>query len=169
MKIKTKLTLGVGLLFILIILLSLVGAFNINALKSDTENILRANYNSLLYSGTTAVLNNPSINHLNKLNSILDSKEKNATEIGENEANLELRKNIEAYQNKTSDSHAQLAIQQSLYQIMNLNMQAIQRKSEIANATAHKAVLWIAITGSLCFIIAFTLLINLPATRSPTQ
>ena len=40
MKIKTKLTLGVGLLFILIILLSLVGAFNINALKSDTENIL---------------------------------------------------------------------------------------------------------------------------------
>ena len=30
MKIKTKLTLGVGLLFILIILLSIVGAFNIN-------------------------------------------------------------------------------------------------------------------------------------------
>ncbi|MBP9924372.1 MAG: HAMP domain-containing protein [Cyclobacteriaceae bacterium] len=164
MKIKTKLTLGVGLLFILIILLSLVGAFNINALKSDTENILRANYNSLLYSrNILAVLNNPSDKSFEQIELNLRQQEKNATEIGENEANLELRKNIEAYQNKTSDSHAQLAIQQSLYQIMNLNMQAIQRKSEIANATADKAVLWIAITGSLCFIIAFTLLINLPA------
>ena len=60
MKIKTKLTLGVGLLFILIILLSVVGAFNINALKSDTENILEANYNSLLYSRNILTdLNNP--------------------------------------------------------------------------------------------------------------
>ncbi len=50
MKIKTKLTLGVGLLFLLIILLSIVGAKYINELKADTENILVANYNSLEYS-----------------------------------------------------------------------------------------------------------------------
>ena len=49
MNIKTKLTLGVGLLFILIIILSLTGAFNIQALKSDSENILTANYKSLQY------------------------------------------------------------------------------------------------------------------------
>ena len=50
MRIKTKLTLGVGVLFVLIILLSSVGAVYINALKSDTENILVANYNSLQYA-----------------------------------------------------------------------------------------------------------------------
>ena len=50
MKIKTKLTLGVGLLFLLIILLSLVGVRNINALKQDTEYILVANYNSVEYA-----------------------------------------------------------------------------------------------------------------------
>jgi NtrC-family two-component system sensor histidine kinase KinB len=50
-----------------------------------------------------------------------------------------------------------------IFQLMDLNMQAIQRKSLIANNTADKAVLWIGITGTLCFIIAFSLLINLPS------
>ena len=49
MKIKTKLILAVGLLFILIIFLALVGTLNINRLKSETENILLANYNTLEY------------------------------------------------------------------------------------------------------------------------
>ncbi len=42
-------------------------------------------------------------------------------------------------------------------------MQAIQRKSEVAKVTADKAEFWIAITGTMCFLIAFTLLINLPS------
>ena len=50
MKIKTKLNLGVGLLFLLIIILSLVSAFYIFSIKKDTENILKANYNTLEYS-----------------------------------------------------------------------------------------------------------------------
>ncbi len=50
MKIKTKLTLGVGLLFLMIIILSLVAARYINVLKNDTENILVDNYNTLEYS-----------------------------------------------------------------------------------------------------------------------
>ena len=80
MKIKTKLTLGVGLLFILIILLSIVGAFNINALKSDTENILKANYNSLLYSrNILSVLNNPSEKTIQVIEDNLKKQENNAT------------------------------------------------------------------------------------------
>jgi hypothetical protein len=50
MKLKTKLTLGVGLLFLLIVLLSVIGSVYINKLKSDTEKILTANYNSLEFS-----------------------------------------------------------------------------------------------------------------------
>ena len=68
MKIKTKLTLGVGLLFILIVLLSIVGIMNMRALKSDTENILTANYNSLLYSrNILSVLDNPTEKSLKKI------------------------------------------------------------------------------------------------------
>ncbi|MCO5261710.1 MAG: cell wall metabolism sensor histidine kinase WalK, partial [Lentimicrobium sp.] len=46
---------------------------------------------------------------------------------------------------------------------MDMNMQSIQRKSEMAKETARSAVFWIAITGTLCFLIAFILLINLPS------
>ncbi len=41
-------------------------------------------------------------------------------------------------------------------------MQAIERKSNIATETAHTATVWIAITGTLCFLIAFGLLVNFP-------
>ena len=50
MKIKTKLNLGVGLLFVMILILSLVSAYYIFSIKKDTENILKANYNTLEYS-----------------------------------------------------------------------------------------------------------------------
>ena len=164
MKIKTKLTLGVGLLFMLIILLSIVGAFNINALKSDTENILKANYNSLLYSrNILSVLNNPSEKTIQVIEDNLKKQENNATEIGELEANLELRNNLEAYKKSNSNSSVQLAIQENLFQIMDMNMQAIQRKSEVAKTTADKAVFWIVVTGTICFLIAFILLVNLPS------
>lgn len=163
MKVKTKLTLGVGLLFLLIIVLSIVGAFNINALKSDTENILRANYNSLKYArNILSALNNPSERSSQQIEFNLKRQEGNATEIGENEANIDLRNNIEASKTISTDS-TRIATQQNLFLIMDLNMQAIQRKSEIAKSTADKAVLWIVISGTLCFLIAFTLLINLPS------
>ena len=50
MKIKTKLTLGVGLLFLLIIVLGVVSTKYINDMKADTENILVANYNTVEYA-----------------------------------------------------------------------------------------------------------------------
>ena len=48
MKVKTKLLLGVGALFLMIVLLTGLGAYYINKSRTDTKNILVANYNSLL-------------------------------------------------------------------------------------------------------------------------
>ena len=164
MKIKTKLTLGVGLLFILIILLSIVGVFNMKALKSDTENILSANHNSLLYSrNILAVLNHPTEKSIEDIEANLKDQEANATEIGEKDATVELRSNFEAFKLNTADMSLSTQIQQNLYHIMDVNMQAIQRKSEIASITADNAILWISVTGALCLLIAFFLLVNLPA------
>ncbi|EKT4550803.1 hypothetical protein JE952_002460, partial [Flavobacterium psychrophilum] len=50
MRIKTKLNLGVGLLFVLILILTFVSGFYMFSIKKDTENILKANYNTLEYS-----------------------------------------------------------------------------------------------------------------------
>ena len=84
MKIKTKITLGVGLLFLLIIILSLVGAGFISALKADTDNILVANYNSLEYS--RQMLNSlepPTQENLKNFEYNLKKQAENLTEIGE--------------------------------------------------------------------------------------
>ena len=164
MKIKTKLTLGVGLLFLLIVLLSLVGAFNINALKSDSANILKANYNSLEYCrNILEYVDKPSQESMDKFEKSLKLQEKNTTEIGEKERTEELRANFNIYKNNSSDIILLNSIRIELFQIMDLNMQAIQRKSEVAKSTADKALLWIVVSGSLCFLIAFTLLVNLPS------
>lgn len=164
MKIKTKLTLGVGLLFILIILLSLVGTRYINALKDDTENILVANYNTLEYSRNMLIaLEDSSAEALAKFDSNLINQETNITEIGEDEITSIVRANFESYKNAATKMQSKVEIRKGIFQLMDLNMQAIQRKSQIANKTADKALFWIGITGASCFVIAFILLVNLPA------
>lgn len=89
--------------------------------------------------------------------------EKNITEIYEKEITQELRINFKAYQTNPSDAFIQSKIRKDIFKIMDMNMQAIQRKSELAKRTADSAVLGIFITGTLCFLIAFVLLVNLPA------
>lgn len=164
MKIKTKLTLGVGLLLLLIILLSVVGAKYINELKTDTENILVANYNSLEYSrNMLTALEEGTEKAFLKFETNLQHQEKNITEIGEPEVTAEIRNNFETYKLNISDSVLEGTIRIEIFRLMDMNMQAIQRKSEVAKATADKAVFWVLITGTLCFLIAFALLINLPS------
>lgn len=165
MKIKTKLTLGVGLLFILIILLSLVGGIYLNLLKKETENILTANYNSLRYSrNMLAALEDHSPKGVKTFETNLKQQETNITEIGEADFTNTIRGAWNDWKNRHDEDADKGAIRKCIFQIMDLNMHAIQRKSEVAENTANRAVIWIVITGSLCFIIAFLLLIKLPAT-----
>lgn len=164
MKIKTKLTLGVGLLFLLIILLSVVGATYSNKLKQDTENILVANYNTLEYSRIMLLsLEDSSGKALKKFEINLQNQENNISEIGEKETTEDLRNNFEVYRQNKSDSLILGEIRKNIFTLMDLNMQAIQRKSEVAKETADKAVFWIALSGTMCFLIAFILLVNLPS------
>ena len=166
MKIKTKLTLGVGLLFLLITLLVFVGAKYINALKNDTENILVANYNTLEYSTDMLLAldqNNDTISSFQLFEKNLLKQQQNISEIGEKEATQQLEEHFLKYKQVPHDSVMLQLIRKDISEIMKLNMQAIQLKSNVAKETARTATVWIAITGSLCFLIAFVLLINLPS------
>lgn len=164
MKIKTKLTLGVGLLFLLIILLGAVGAIYINALKSDTENILSDNYNSLENTKNMLfALDKSNQEAMDKFETNLKKQESNITEVGEAELTLNLRKHFEMYKKGSRDTVTLLLIKTDILNIMDMNMHAIQRKSGLAKETAATATSWIALTATLCFLIAFTLLINLPS------
>jgi PAS domain S-box-containing protein len=163
MKIKAKLTLGVGLLFILIVLQAVVGIWYANDLKSDSDNILRSNYNSLEYVGKMMKINDlQNVAQSQEFKMLLQKQLANITEPGEAEVSNSLQKKHKKALQNPQDSTLRSAIQQDLFSIMDLNMQAIDRKSMQAKNTANAATYWIAIVSALSFMIAFVLLINLP-------
>src|SRR5690606_23077213 len=92
MKIKTKLTLGVGLLFLMILLLSIVSARYMYELKADTENVLVDNYRTLEYSRNMLLsLEIGTESALQKFEDNLQKQENNLTEINEREVTQDLR------------------------------------------------------------------------------
>ncbi|PVX44403.1 PAS/PAC sensor signal transduction histidine kinase [Flavobacterium sp. 103] len=166
MKIKTKLNLGVGLLFVMIIILTLVSAFYIFSIKKDTENILKANYNTLEYSRNMLLsldeVDGNEEKAIATFETNLNKQNKNVTEVGEGDATRNLKKSFNLLKTNRADEKLKSQIRQDIFEIMKLNMVAIKQKSDIAKHTAETANMWIAITGTLCFLIAFNLLVNLP-------
>lgn len=166
MKIKTKLNLSVGLLFILIIILAVVGVFYIFSIKKDTENILKANYNTLEYSRNMLLsldeINTNEDKAIAIFETNLTKQIANVTEVGEGKATDNLRENFNFLKKNRADETVKSKIRQDIFEIMKLNMFAIKQKSDIAKHTAETANLWIAVTGTFCFLIAFNLLVNLP-------
>ncbi len=164
MKIKTKLTLGVGLLFLMILLLSIVSARYMYELKADTENVLVDNYRTLEYSRNMLLsLETRAESSLKNFEVYLQRQESNLTEINEREVTRDLKKRFDTFLQNPSDSVIKSEIRKDIFKLMDMNMQSIQRKSEMAKETVNNAVFWIVISGTLCFLIAFTLLINLPS------
>jgi len=165
-KIKTKLNIGVGLLFIMIIVLSVLSGWYINQLKKDTNNILVANYNTLEYSRNMLLA-------LEEINSdplafgvfekYLNKQRKNVTESGEREATEEVVTHFSALKKDSENASLKSSIRKDIAELMQLNMAAIQHKSSIADETAKSAITVISIVGMLCFLIAFILMVNLPS------
>jgi PAS domain S-box-containing protein len=166
MRIKTKLNLGVGLLFLLIIILTLVSAFYIFSIKKDTENILKANYNTLEYSRNMLLaldeIGTDKNDAIVTFKENLQKQTQNVTEVGEKKGTDNLKRNFGLLEKNSADETLKMQIRQDIFSIMKLNMNAIKKKSDIAKHTAETANLWIAIVGTLCFLIAFNLLVNLP-------
>lgn len=165
MKIKPKLQLGMGLLFAMILLLASLSIFYINRLSNDTKNILVANYNTLDYSRKMQMALDSNIfltQNQQLFAQNLALQQKNITEPGEGELTANLVLHFGLLQQNGTDSQQVKSIRRDLSNIMLLNMQAIQRKNKVAEITAENSIFWISIVGTVCFIIAFTLLFNLP-------
>lgn len=166
MKIKTKLNAGVGLLFFMIILLSVLGGWFIYQLKKDTQNILVANYNTLQYS-RNMLLSLEEIDRqpfaMKEFQKNLNLQSQNITESGEKEATRNIISHFSDLNKNRNDENLKSVIRKDITELMQLNMNAIQIKSGIANTTAENAIAVISIAGTLCFLIAFTLMVNLPS------
>ncbi|MBB1642418.1 ATP-binding protein [Sphingobacterium sp. UME9] len=165
MKLKAKLTFGVGFLFFMILLLAIVSGYYVYRLKKDTNNILVDNYNTLHYSRNMLLAledlhtNGKSI-ALFEHN--LSLQKRNVTEPGERAVTERVDHHFLSLTKQLKDSTIAADLHKDIFQLMYLNMQAIENKNNIANATAEKAILAISIVGAICFMIAFVLLVNLP-------
>ncbi len=165
MKLKTKLTVGIGFLFIVILIFGILGIASIHKLSNDTNKILTNNYETLVY-------NNNMLKALEELpgnktayyefENNLAKQEKNITEYGEDEATKSLRKNFNELKLQPNDSSNYREIRQAIQRINNINQNAILRKNDTAQSTATNAIFWLTIVFSILTIIAFTLTVNFP-------
>ncbi len=166
MKIKTQISLGIGLLFSLTILLSIVGIHKINGLSNDTENILKANYNTLDYCRSMLHILNEAQETKEYTFSVfseyLHQQRQNITETGEAELNNRLTYFFARWKSDYQDKKALQQMRSTIHQLMKLNMSAIERKSELAQNNAKNAIIWIVSIGLICIIIGLALFIDLP-------
>lgn len=166
MRLKTKLIIGLGFLFIVILVFGILSIASINRLKDSAEQILQNNYETLVYD-------NNMLEALNRLpadasawrvfEDNLRKQEANVTEQGELPATIKIRSAFEAYRLKPGDSISHNTILKSLQLINQLNQQAILQKNELVKNSAETANTWLTLIFTVLALIAFTLVVNFPS------
>ncbi|WP_316845444.1 ATP-binding protein [Pedobacter psychrodurus] len=170
MKIKTKLRLGFGFLFIIVLSFGLIALFYLNELSDKSKVILKDNYKSLKY---VAAMRNVIDQHAFPLNAPqvaiftenLKNEGKNITEPGEKIAFQKLEtafKMLNSSQSAIIKENSINDLRVAFQNIEQVNMKAIYDKNELANEASSRANLYIMIAATLSFIILFTFIVNFP-------
>jgi signal transduction histidine kinase len=164
-KLKTKVALGGIFLFALLILVGALSFYYLNRLSEESKAIVKANYETLNYS--REMLNE--LDNLKKNKSDLERFEKNLqlqesniTEPGEKETTNSLRRNFNKLKEKGNYDSLQLLIRSDISQIMQVNLQAIDKKNQAAQKSAENAKTIITIILTVCILIGFTFIFNFP-------
>lgn len=152
LKLKTKITLGVMFLFIMLMIVSVMGYYYLNRVNREARAILQDNYESVEYAKQMlqALERADTASFL----ASLKQQEDNITESGEEQATAQARRHFTADQWNL--------LRQDLYAIMELNMTATVKKNERSKAAADKALLYIAFISGACFLLGITFVYNFP-------
>jgi signal transduction histidine kinase len=164
LRLKTKITVGVLFLYIMLLVVSVVGYYYLSRLNERAKVILKDNYESLDYSKSMLVaLEDIPVNRdsaIKAFEASLEKQGRNVTEPGEKAATAEVMQAFQAYKdNNLTDLSA---IKRGIYKIMDLNMNAIVGKNEKAKKTADHALIYIALISGICFLLGFTFVYNFP-------
>ncbi|CAN5222173.1 ATP-binding protein [soil metagenome] len=167
MSVKKKIWLGTLFLFLLLLVTGGVSIYYMIKLKAESKDVLQDNYESLSYCHTMQKqLNTISANYgvaVRNFENALKQEEANITEPGEDKAANSLRKLFNNLKSGDTSIQNLQAEEEQIQTILSLNMQAIQRKSNIAENTAEGALTIIILLGSFVFLIAFSFIINFPS------
>src|SRR3984957_12938847 len=167
-RLKTKLSLGLIFLFIVIVLFGVLGLFYINRLSNEGRQVLQNNHESLVYGNRMLEALEDLRTDKNNKNSLdifrdnLKKQQGNITEVGEKEATDDLTKNFNEMLADPGDSSNYIDIRRAIYRIQDVNEQAILRKNTVARQTAESAGDVLAVVFTILTLVSFTFIFNLP-------
>jgi NtrC-family two-component system sensor histidine kinase KinB len=171
MKVKNKLRLGFGFLFIVVIFFGTISMFYINQISNSAKVILKDNYESLNYVSEmrtvldeeTLPLSDAGVSYFNQQ---LVKEEHNITEVGELDAAKGLRASFTQLQNRSATLpqliDAEKVTRRFLRTVETLNMKAIVRKNEKAHASVQEATIFLGLAGTFTFLVLFSFSVNFP-------
>ena len=164
-SIKNKIRSGTLFLFLLLIISGGVSIYFLLQLKNDSKNIIKANYESLQYCHEMQQQADSIPGRTENtvlFDSLLSRQERNLTEPGEKEETQILRTDFEQLKQGDTSAGIKAGISKSIQSILLINMDAIQRKNDLAQKTAEKASSVIIILAVLIFLVGLVFSINFP-------
>ncbi len=164
-RLKTKLSLGLIFLFVVIVLFGVLGLYYINRLSDEGRLVLQNNHESLVYCNhmLQSLEDMPTDkNAMDVFRENLRKQQNNITEVGEREATDELTKNFNELLTDPADPSNYADIRRSLGKIEDLNEMAIVRKNATAQKTADGAKEVLTILFTILTLVSFTFIFNLP-------
>src|SRR5580704_16275265 len=164
-RLKTKLSLGLIFLFVVIVLFGVLGLYYINRLSDDGRLVLQNNHESIEYANRMLQALETLPGDKNALQVFRDNLKKqqgNITEVGEKEATDELTTNFNEMLTDPTDRSNYADIRKSIGKIIDLNEEAIVRKSAAAQRTADSAKEILTILFTILTLVSFTFIFNLP-------
>jgi len=171
MKIKTKLRLGFGFLFVVVIFFGAISLYYMNKISVDSKVILKDNYESLKFARAMRTILDENELPLAaraamEFESQLRLEERNITEKGEEDAVKALAATFQKMTTTSTDLITQRqSLKDALLQLRiidELNMNAIVRKNDQAQKGVEMAATYLITAASLCFIILFSFSVNFP-------
>lgn len=164
-RLKTKLSLGLIFLFIVILLFGILGLFYINRLSREGRQVVQNNHESLVYCNRMLQALEDIRSDKDAMNIFRENLQKqqhNITEVGEKEFTDELTRHFNELVAAPADSVNYKDIRKSIYRIQDLNEMAIFRKNGVAQQTAENAKSILTVIFTILTLVAFTFIFNLP-------
>lgn len=169
MKIKSKLQLGIGLLFLLNLIVGISASLYLQRLSDNSKSILSENYKSLQYTRhLNAILHNSddfSNKEIASFEKYLHLQEINITEPGEAELTGQLRNSFNMLKdpkNQQLKFSLIIEIQNILDKVQDLNLNSIYSKNIRTQRIAKNVSFTLGTLTAFCLLIGFSFMVNFP-------
>ena len=170
MNVRTKLRLGFGFLFIVVLFFGATALYYIRDISENSKVILKNNYESLSFAREMRVVLDDNdmplpVAAIHKFNNNLLNQERNITEPGEVKFTKDLRLTFGILKGSNANTNNEQLVRRlrhNLREIERVNMQAIVRKSDLARKSVNDAALFLGMAGTFTFLVLFSFSVNFP-------